>query len=239
MKLFEAINLDGISISQAIKDMVQDMFQQELDEEQAEAIAKGLSLSDIIALDSAYTNWQKEEVLDIIGPLPQMEYSMGGGAPKATSSASERPAPGRRDAPAANKKPGSQNTTQTNRAYSGGVQNGVTTQNTDMEDDPDAMQGQQEITEEPHNVVMRAPFGATDVQIIYYPRRNSYRVYAVGSVGRAIGDLDQDFGDMEDAMYHAEMGIENEFGKELDWMDVNENNVVEMVEWLKKRAGIE
>ena len=135
MKLFEKISTEGISISQAIKDMVQDMFNQEIDDETAAGMAEKLSLSDIIALDSSYTNWQKDEVLDIIGPIPQMEYNMGPGS-QATSSASSRPAARTAAAPQAKKQ---NTTTQSSSNYSGGVQNGVSTTNIDNEDDPDAM----------------------------------------------------------------------------------------------------
>ena len=135
MKLFEKISTEGISISQAIKDMVQDMFNQEIDDETAADMAEKLSLSDIIALDSSYTNWQKDEVLDIIGPIPQMEYNMGPGS-QATSAASSRPAARTAAAPQAKKQ---NTTTQSSSNYSGGVQNGVSTTNIDSEDDPDAM----------------------------------------------------------------------------------------------------
>jgi len=136
MKLFEALDDNGGNIRDVIQQIVNDMFKEELDDDIIDEIVNNLSLSDMIALDTAYSSRNKEQVGDILGPLPQLEYSMGGGR-KADSQAASRPAPGRRDAPAANKKPGTQNLTQTNRNYSGGVQNGVTTQNVDSEDDPD------------------------------------------------------------------------------------------------------
>jgi hypothetical protein len=66
------------------------MFSEELDDEQIVEIIDKLSLSDILALDTAYSAGNKEAVQNILGPLPQLEYNMGGGR-QATSNAASRP----------------------------------------------------------------------------------------------------------------------------------------------------
>lgn len=136
MKLLENMENLGGSIQTAVQAMIEEMFGKEVDEDQVEEIVSKLKLSDILILDQAYTNDDKEAVADILG-RELVEYSMGRAA---TSAASNRPQPGRAQAGQQPKKePGTQNTVQTNRNYSGGVQNGVSTQNIDNEDDPDAM----------------------------------------------------------------------------------------------------
>lgn len=146
MKLFE--EMEGGSIKDAIQKMVNDMFREELDDDQIEEIVNDLSLSDLLALDKAYTDGDKETVSRILGPLPQLEYSMGVNR-QPTSAASNRPAPGRAQQGQQQKKePGTQNTVQTIRNYSSGAQNAVTTQNIDNEDDPDQVMQDPEPIEE-------------------------------------------------------------------------------------------
>lgn len=136
MKLFEDMAEMGATINEIVQKIINDVYREELDDDQINEIVQGLSLSDMLELDRAYTDNDQEAIRSIIGPLPQMEYSMGSGR-QATSAASSRPAPRTAGGQQASKKPGTQNTTQTNRNYSGGVQNGVSTTNVDNEDDPD------------------------------------------------------------------------------------------------------
>ena len=91
MKLLESIEETGGSIQDAITTMVADMFQVELDEAQVLEIVSNISLSDLLALDKAYTDGDHDTAQNILGPLPQLEYSMGGGS--SSSAASNRPNP--------------------------------------------------------------------------------------------------------------------------------------------------
>lgn len=147
MKLIENIERLGNSMESAIKNMVEEMFGRELSNEEVGEIVNSLKLSDILVLDTAYTQSDKERVASILGIDELTEYSMGRG--KASSQAASRPAPARRPAgQQPQKEPGTQNTTQTNRNYSGGAQNAVTTPNIDNEDDPDAVMQDPEAVEE-------------------------------------------------------------------------------------------
>lgn len=146
MKIFEDMKEMGRTINDVIQKMINDVFNEELDDDQVKEIVSKLSLSDILSLDNAYTAGDNEAIQDILGPLPTMEYSMGGNHPTA-SAASSRPTVQPAGGAAANKKPGAQNTTQTNRSYSGGVQNGVITKNIDNEDDPEQVDPEEPIEE--------------------------------------------------------------------------------------------
>jgi hypothetical protein len=90
MKLFEDMKELGGTVHDAIQHMVKKMFREELDDEQIVEIIDKLSLSDILALDTAYSAGDKETVQHILGPLPQLEYNMGGSR-QASSQASTRP----------------------------------------------------------------------------------------------------------------------------------------------------
>ena len=144
MKLFEDMKELGGTINDVIQKMINDMFREELDDDEIMELVSKLSLSDLLALDDAYSNGDKEKVQDILGPLPQMEYSMGGSA---TSAASTRPAARTAAAPQAKKQ---NTTTQSTSNYSGGVQNGVSTTNIDDEtpNDPNAVMQDDEPVEE-------------------------------------------------------------------------------------------
>ncbi len=147
MKLLEAI--ESTSVKDAIQKMVTDMFNDELDDNRLDQIIDGLSLSDLLALDQAYQDGDKETISKILGPFPKLEYSMGAGR-QSSSAASNRPAPRTAGGQQASKKPGTQKTVNTNRNYSSGVQNAVTTKNVDGEngDDPEAMVKDDEPVEE-------------------------------------------------------------------------------------------
>lgn len=214
MKLFEDMQETGGSIRDVIQTIVNDMFKEELDDDIIDEIVNNLSLSDMIALDTAYSDGNKEAVGDIIGPVT--EYNMGGGR-QATSTAAERPAPGRRDAPAANKKPGTQNTTQTNRNYSGGVQNGVTTQNVDSEDDPE------QVMQDPEAPVEESMTDFDDAH--YQELANWIDEYAYEN-GIAYGHEDQSSYDVADEF--AELGIDTK-EEAIEWLK-NENRYTDQGE---------
>jgi hypothetical protein len=121
MKFFEDMREHGGSIHDALQQMVKNMFREELDDNQIDEIIDKLSLSDILSLDTAYSANDKEAVQNILGPLPQLEYNMGGGR-QASSQASTRPT----TAGAAKKaaaKAAPEKTTTTTSTYSGGNQN--------------------------------------------------------------------------------------------------------------------
>lgn len=120
MKLLEEIQKFN-SIHDAVKQMIMDLFNEDLDEETIDEIISELGVSDLLGLDNAYQNKDVEAVKKIIGPLPQLEYSMGR---QATSQAANRTQPARVE-----KEPKSQNTsapkptTQVSRNYNQGVKN--------------------------------------------------------------------------------------------------------------------
>lgn len=144
MKLLENISELGDSVHDAIAAMIKEMFNEALEEAEIAEIVNSLKLSDILMLDQAYTNNDKEAVSKILGN-DLVEYSIGQGR-QTTSSAAERPQVTKRTTPSAaptdNNKSNSSN-------YSGGVQSGVTTQHTDNADNttPD-VSDDEEIEEE-------------------------------------------------------------------------------------------
>lgn len=151
MKLIENIERLGNSMHDAIKNLADEMLGRELSNEEVGDIVDQLKLSDLLILDSAYTAGDKDKVSKILGLEELAEYSMGRNA---TSAAAERPKPGRREAPQkAATDPAAKNTTQTNRNYSGGAQNAVTTKNIN-DDDPDAVMQDPEAVEESNVVDM-------------------------------------------------------------------------------------
>lgn len=98
MKLLENMEELGGSIHEAIKQMVIELFNKELDDEVVDRITSGLGLSDMIALDAAYTNGDRATVKSILGTDIQLEYSMGGRG-DIQSAASTRQAPAKKAPP--------------------------------------------------------------------------------------------------------------------------------------------
>jgi hypothetical protein len=133
MKLFEDLGELGGTIRDAVQKIIKDVYKQELGDSELDEIVNNLSLSDLLELDRAYTTQDVEKIKGVIGPLSQMEYSMGGGR-QATSQASNRPAPTQPQGQQKKVEPGTQNTVQTNRNYSSGAQNAVTTKKLDVND---------------------------------------------------------------------------------------------------------
>ena len=123
MKLFEDLPGKG-TIQDAIKNMVNKLFNVELDDDKVDKMSHNISLSDLLALDTAYSNDDVKSVQDILGPLPQLEYNMGA-SNQTTSAASSRPTPARRNATNV-QQPNNNNSSSSNQKYSSGVQNGVT-----------------------------------------------------------------------------------------------------------------
>jgi hypothetical protein len=139
MKLFEDMQELGDSVTEALRKMIVNMFGVEVSESEIAEVTEKLKISDLLILDQAYTNNDKNAAARILGKDIQLEYSMGGRG-DVNSSATTRPAPTRRGTSTntgGDEKGG--NGTQATRNYSGGVQNGVATKNIDSEDDPDAV----------------------------------------------------------------------------------------------------
>lgn len=84
MKLLENSN----SLHDAIKKIASDSFNKEMDDNEISDIIHRLSISDILALNSAYTRDDKGAIAKLLD-LELHEYVMSG--PKATSVASTRP----------------------------------------------------------------------------------------------------------------------------------------------------
>lgn len=145
MKLFENMEEFGGSITDAIKQMVIDMFQEELDDDQIVEIVKTLGLSDMLELDRAYSAGDRDTIKEILGLDMQLEYSMGGRG-DINSAASTRQAPARRDTSSVAKS--SSKDSKSNGHYSGGIQNGVSTKNIDHEDDDEMSASDEEEIEE-------------------------------------------------------------------------------------------
>lgn len=135
MKLFEDMEEMGGTINDVIQKMINDMFHEELDDDDITEIVNRLSLSDLLALDDAYSMNDEQAVQDIIGPLSTMEYSMGGGS--ATSAASSRPAARTAAAPAAKKQT---TATQSTSSYSGGGRNTTASNEPEPEDEEEAIE---------------------------------------------------------------------------------------------------
>jgi hypothetical protein len=135
MKIFEDMKEMGGTINDVIQKMINDMFHEELDDDDITDIVNKLSLSDLLALDDAYSMNDEQAVQDIIGPLSTMEYSMGGGS--ATSAASSRPAARTAAAPAAKKQP---TATQSTSSYSGGGRNTTASNEPEPEDEEEPIE---------------------------------------------------------------------------------------------------
>jgi hypothetical protein len=231
--------------------MVNDMFREELDDDVIEEIANNLSLSDLLALDKAYTIGDKETVRSIIGPLPQLEYSMGVGRQPA-SAASNRPAPRAPVGQQQKKEPGTQNTVQTNRNYNSGAQNAVTTQKIDTtakSNDPNAMQqdGDEPIKEDAgmqYFAIIKNYAGSGEGYTLTGPYASENEAWKDHG-----GDVDviKTFDDLPEKW---QQNITRRLAND-DYIQAsisadaynklfaeNKSNVVDMVEWLKRRAGI-
>lgn len=256
MKLLESIKELGDSVHDAIHAMIVELFNEDLDEEAVAEIVDGLGLTDLLALDRAYTEGDKEAIRGIIGPLPQLEYSMGR---QATSQASNRPQPGRVEKPQAkDKEAPAKNVTQTNRNYNQGSANAVTTKNVDSEDDPDAVMQDPEPVEESYDDLFRVgdpiiddqgrtgeidgevdEHGYVEVAFYNYPSermpvdRLEYNDYADSEEEE--NDLRLSMGDDEYDRIHGDLGYDDD---EDEMYESKETNVVDMIEWLQRRAGI-
>lgn len=252
MKLLESIEeLEG-SIDAAIQRMVAEIFGEDLDDDAIEEIVNNLSLSDLLELDRAYTEQDHEAIRDIIGPLPTMEYSMGR---QATSQASNRPAPGRIEKPETPAKDDApKNTIQTNRNYNSGSQNAVTTQKVDQTDpnDPDAqMQDDKPIQETDnysefysvsHVLGLLHTWnekGKIDSNVLNQLKQMTRAMSQNGEVqaDALLAKLDQkgfDSNKFKQGLDH----FANKKGYKATYSIEESHNVVDMITWLKKRAGI-
>jgi hypothetical protein len=126
MKLFEDLEEMGGTISDAISKIIKEVYGQTISDGQLEQIVSGLSLRNLLDLDQAYTNQDISAIKDIIGPLPQMEYSMGVSGRE--SQASSRPAVTTATKSQSQTATGKNDDGPGNGSYSTGSQNAVTTQ---------------------------------------------------------------------------------------------------------------
>ena len=226
MKLFEEMDENDETINDAIQRMVNDMFQEELDDDVVDDIINNLSLSDIIELDTAYTNGDKEAVQNILGPLPQLEYSMGGRHP--TSAASARPVPR-----AAQAQP---NAPQQGQATSQGTANKRYSGVTDDEEEPVEEAGAPDYNPA-KGAYARANEDYTEYGIIHYPDTSiSYIVRRPYDDWEHIYDPSYGYdGPVSDE--DLELASPIDAGK-IPKRLLSDNSVIEMTEWLKKKAGI-
>jgi hypothetical protein len=214
-KLFEEMEDRKESINDAIKRIIEEMFNEELTDDDVEQITSSLGLSDVIALDTAYTQGDEEKVRNIIGPLPQLEYSMGGR--HARSAAAARPAPAAAaQAPAAAPQQG-QAAPQgaANTSYSGddAAADGLAPEDEEMIEGYTVLPNI-DMDRYPEINGLEGPFRTRSGHVIYYdPIEGSYY------------DKDRD------------MYISNDEWQQMDAKSPD-RNVIEMTEWLKKRAGI-
>lgn len=86
MKLLESIGDYGHKIDQAIQAIAKDMLKYDMSGDEAKNIASGLSLSNILTLDTAVEEEDTETVAAILGVGSLTEYSLGGMAGRAASS---------------------------------------------------------------------------------------------------------------------------------------------------------
>jgi hypothetical protein len=229
MKLFEDMKELGGTIHGAIQQMVKNMFRAELDEEQIVEIIDKLSLSDILALDTAYSAGNKEAVQNILGPLPQLEYNMGGGR-QASSQASSRPATaGATKKAAAAAAPAK---TSTSSTYSGGNQNVAPV--VAAPNKPTPIQPDEEELEEERPSDRSKDYGKK--KSVTKKRASRMKSASDSAAHRRSRDTPQ--------QKNKEVDETEEY---TDWVlcnndspteEVTETNIVEMQAWLKRRAGI-
>lgn len=215
MKLFEDLAEMGGTIRDAVQKIIKDVYKQEPDDSKLDEIVSSLSLSDLLELDRAYTAKDAEKIKAVIGPMPQMEYSMGGGR-QATSQASNRPAPNQPQGQKAKVEPGTQNTVQTNRNYSSGAQNAVTTKKVDVNDPNAQIDPTKEEPVEEEAPVDDAPARPTDQH---------------EDQGQ-----EQDTASVSDVSFYSDEQPTIETAEE-EGRPTEDINVVDMVKWLKRRAG--
>jgi hypothetical protein len=244
MKLLENMKELGGTIHDAIQQMVNELFREELDDDEISEIVNKLSLSDILSLDAAYTAGNKEQVQDILGPISRIEeYNMGGGG--AVSSASTRPTTAgaakktAAAAPKAAKEPASN--------YSGGNQNVApkvsnTTVNNmadddELEEDMDDMDDTtmeeyseydlctaDDQTEELEESDTFDIGNMSDDDLEFFHKKVPHGRYS----SKEVAD------EVKRRRRHEPNGHER-FKEEAE----EETNIVEMTAWLKRRAGID
>ena len=93
MKLFEGIEDYGHQMHLAIKAMLKDVLQMDIEDAKARELTDKLALSDILALDTALDNQNGDAIRDIIGKhISLEEYSLPGRSniQSAASSRNER-----------------------------------------------------------------------------------------------------------------------------------------------------
>lgn len=161
MKLFEDLESLGGSIKDAVRKIITMVYKQDIEDDHLDEIVSGLSLHNLLELDRAYTTKDVNSIKDILGPMPQMEYSMGNSV---TSQAAKRPIPANIRNQNSGAKQDAAPAGQTPSKYSSGAQNAVTTSNVkvnvapngnapDDEQESDETDDQNNMTRESVNVV--------------------------------------------------------------------------------------
>lgn len=91
MRLLEGIEKYGRQMHMAIKAMIKDVLNIDIDDDKARELTDKLGLSDILALDTAIDDQNSEAIMDIVGKHVSLEeYSLPGRG-NLTSKASTRP----------------------------------------------------------------------------------------------------------------------------------------------------
>ena len=91
MRLLEGIEKYGRQMHMAIKAMIKDVLNIDIDDDKARELTDKLGLSDVLALDTAIDDQNSEAIMDIVGKHVSLEeYSLPGRG-SLTSKASSRP----------------------------------------------------------------------------------------------------------------------------------------------------
>ena len=100
MRLLEGLERYGRQMHLAIKAMVKDVLNIDIQDEQARELTNKLGLSDVLALDTAIDDQNTEAVMDIVGQhIGLEEYSLPNRGNNLKSQASQRPTTQKRPAP--------------------------------------------------------------------------------------------------------------------------------------------
>lgn len=98
MKLFETAKENNTDIAEAISKLLQDYFSIEISAEEIRDKSENMSLSDILELDTAITNKDKQRIEELLKSELQLEYKMPNSGQK-VSDASNNPKPSKAQVP--------------------------------------------------------------------------------------------------------------------------------------------
>ena len=100
MRLLEGLEKYGRQMHLAIKAMVKDVLNIDIEDDKARQLTDKLGLSDVLALDTAIDDQNTEAVMDIVGQhISLEEYSLPNRGNNLKSQASQRPTTQKRTAP--------------------------------------------------------------------------------------------------------------------------------------------